>query len=62
MKERVITPERPRVEWTSEPVAERSYGKFAGGDGVLISRAYYAEVKDFPVGTVFKITCEAIMP
>jgi len=61
-KDRVITPQRPYVEWLSEPVEERTYGKFASGNGVFVSQAYYAAVKDFPVGTIFKITCEAIMP
>lgn len=63
MKDRVVTPERTRVEWTSQAVRQESYGKFSGHHGILIGgSAYYAEMKDFPVGTIFKITCEAIMP
>lgn len=61
--DRVVTPDRPRVEWQSEPVREWPYGKLAGGAGLFIdSHAYYADVKDFPAGTTFKITFEAIAP
>lgn len=60
--DRVLTPERLRVELTSEPSREESYGKFWGSSGVFIAKGYYAAANDFPVGSVVKITCEVVLP
>lgn len=60
--DRVLTPDRLRVEWTSEPSRAEAYGKFWGSSGVFIDEGYYAAAKDFPVGSVVKVTCEVILP
>ena len=58
----VLSPANTRSEWTSEPLAEKSYGKFIGGQGVIIGPGHYVEAKDFPVGTRVRITCEVLLP
>ena len=60
MKDGVLTPDRLRVEWTSEPSHEENGHRYWGHSGVIIGKGHYAEAKDFPVGTVVKITCEVI--
>lgn len=59
----VLTQERTKVVWESAPSRQEGFGTFFGkGSGLIIGTGYYAEAKDFPVGTKIRITVEAILP
>lgn len=58
----VLSPTNTRTEWVSEPSNEKPYGKFFGGNGVIIGQGYYVDAKDFPVGTRVRIACEVLLP
>jgi hypothetical protein len=66
---RVLSTERLRVEWVSEPVMpSATYPNiprttlFFGHCGVLIHQAFYARAEDFPLGTRIRITAEVLLP
>lgn len=62
MPDRVLSPERLRVEWMSEPNEQRDYGRFFGSSGLIVNTAFYAAAKDFPIGTRVRVTCEVLLP
>lgn len=63
----VLSPTTLRSEWISEPskplkdYPSDPYRSF-GSCGVLIGPNYYAEGRDFPIGTRIKITVEVLLP
>lgn len=57
-----LSPENLKNVWVSEPLREESYGKYFGNNGVLIGQGFYVAAKDFPVGTLVRVTCEVLLP
>ena len=59
---RVLSPQKLRTVWVSQPVREEACGKFCGSEGVITGEGFYFEADEFPVGTVLRVTAEVILP
>lgn len=62
----VLTPDFVVSHWISEP-SNTSDGcaatdRFFGSSGLIYGPGFYADAKDFPVGTRIKVTAEVILP